>query len=56
MEVVFGIWMPWLLWIQGGCLVLFLCLLLFTNRYTNKKLEEMEQEDALQVLLTVSDH
>jgi hypothetical protein len=47
METVFGTWIPWLLWIQGGCLVLFLLLLLFTNSYTKKKLEEMEQQDVL---------
>jgi hypothetical protein len=56
MELVFGAWMPCLLLIQGGCLVLFLLLLLFTNRYTKKKLEEMEQEGALHSPITVSEH
>jgi hypothetical protein len=46
MEFVFVEWLPWLLWIGGGSLILFLLLLLSTNRYTKKKLKDMEQEDA----------
>ncbi|MDQ0862038.1 hypothetical protein [Bacillus sp. V2I10] len=47
MEFVFEAWIPWLLWIGGGSLILSLFLLLSTNSYTKKKLKEMEQEDAL---------
>ncbi|WP_299092872.1 hypothetical protein [uncultured Metabacillus sp.] len=42
MEFVF---LPWLLGIGGGTLLLSLLLLLSSNKYTRKKLKEMEQED-----------
>jgi hypothetical protein len=45
--MLFEAWMPLLLCIGGGSLILSLLLLLSTNRYTKKKLKEMEQEDAL---------
>jgi ABC-type phosphate transport system permease subunit len=46
MEFVFIKYLPWLLGIGVGSLILSLLMLLTTNRYTKKKLKELEQEDA----------
>jgi hypothetical protein len=39
----FGAWFQHFLFIISGCLVLLLSLLLYSNRYTRKKINEMEQ-------------
>jgi hypothetical protein len=49
MEFIFEALMPWMLLIASGCLILSLILLVMTNRYTRKKLEEMNQEDSIAV-------
>ncbi|MFJ5717772.1 hypothetical protein [Neobacillus sp. NPDC093127] len=41
----FGVWFHYFLLIISGCLVLFLFLLLYTNKYTSKKMNEMKQQD-----------
>lgn len=41
----FGAWFQYFLLIISGCLVLFLLLLLYSNRYTRQKINELEQKD-----------
>ncbi len=46
MEVLdFGAWFQYFLLIISGCLVLFLLLLLYSNRYTRQRINELEQKD-----------
>jgi TRAP-type C4-dicarboxylate transport system permease small subunit len=40
-------WMQYFLLIMGGCLVFFILMLFFSNRYTKNKLNQMEQNDKM---------
>ncbi|MFF2447165.1 hypothetical protein ACFVSW_08670 [Neobacillus sp. NPDC058068] len=41
----FGAWFQYFLLIISGFLVLFLVLLLYTNKFTNQKINEIEQQN-----------
>ncbi|PFN98555.1 hypothetical protein COJ85_20970 [Bacillus sp. AFS076308] len=37
-------WMQYFLWMMGGCLIFFIIVLFFSNRYTRSTLNQMENE------------
>jgi hypothetical protein len=41
----FAAWFQYFLLINSGCLVLLLLLLFYSNRYTRKKINEIEKND-----------
>jgi hypothetical protein len=46
----FSVLIDWLrnfLWIMGGCLIFFILMLFFSNRYTRSKLNQMEQNEKI---------
>lgn len=46
MEILdFGVWFQYFLLIVSGCLGMMLILLVYTNKYTREKINQMEQND-----------
>jgi hypothetical protein len=46
----FSVLIDWLnnfLWMMGGCLIFFILMLFFSNRYTKNKLIQMEQNEEM---------
>ncbi|GHI00978.1 hypothetical protein [Neobacillus kokaensis] len=46
MEIMdFGAWFQYFLLIISGCLILFVFLLFYSNKYIDKKMNQIEQND-----------